>query len=114
MSSAFPTIPTGALPPVKVEPKPQASSFHTFVAAPKADAPTKVPALEFKQPEHHHSVAPPASPSTALSPTALSSQDVSYVQSLMGVIPAQKMEEILLKTGVPVPVNLGPTFDASV
>jgi len=29
----------------------------------------------------------------------------------MGALPAQKMEEILLKTGVPVPANLGPNID---
>ena len=31
----------------------------------------------------------------------------------MGAIPAQKMEEILLKTGVPIPANLGPNIDTA-
>ena len=31
----------------------------------------------------------------------------------MGAIPAQRMEEILLKTGVPIPANLGPNVDVS-
>ena len=52
--------------------------------------------------EHH---AAPASSS------ALSSTDVAYVQSLMGVTPALRMEQILLKTGVPVPAHLGPNVD---
>lgn len=64
------------------------------------------PAKVYPRPAEHHAAAPP--PSTALSPT-----DVSYVESLMGAIPAQKMEEILLRTGIPIPANLGPNIDIS-
>ena len=50
--------------------------------------------------------------SIASSPvSALSSTDVAYVQSLMGVTPALRMEQILLKTGVPTPAHLGPNVD---
>ena len=68
------------------------------------------PAKTYPQPggtERHHVGAPPPTK------TALSSADVSYVNSLMGVTPAQRMEEILLKTGVPIPANLGPNVDVT-
>lgn len=58
-------------------------------------------------------VAALARPKPPASAPALSSADVSYVNSLMGVTPAQRMEEILLKTGVPIPANLGPNVDVS-
>ena len=57
-----------------------------------------------------------AAPKASESPhsaTTLSPMDVSYVDSLMGAIPAQRMEEILLKTGVPIPANLGPNIDTT-
>jgi len=53
--------------------------------------------------ERHSAASPPAS--------ALSSTDVAYVQSLMGVTPALRMEQILLRTGVPTPAHLGPNVD---
>lgn len=59
-------------------------------------------------------VVPPTAErhSIASSPaSALSSTDVAYVQSLMGVTPALRMEQILLKTGVPTPAHLGPNVD---
>ncbi len=100
MSNAIPTLPAGPPEPAKVYPKPAAKPpvTHTFDAAPK---PT----------EHREAAA--SSVSTALSPTALSSRDVAYVDSLMGEIPAQRMQEILLKTGVPIPANLGPNIDTT-
>jgi len=67
------------------------------------------PVSPSESPERHYAAA--SSATTALSSQALSSTDVAYVESLMGALPAQKMEEILLKTGVPVPANLGPNID---
>ena len=93
MSNAIPTIPAGTPAPAKVYPKPPA----TPAAAPK--------------PSEHHEVSPSAS--TALNPTALSPTDVAYVDSLMGAIPAQRMQEILLRTGIPIPANLGPNVDTT-
>ena len=65
---------------------------------------TQVPAparpAEHHPAEHH--------PSPALSPA-----DVGYVDSLMGFAPAQTMEYIMLKTGVPMPANLGQDIDTS-
>ena len=39
--------------------------------------------------------------------------EVAYVKSLMGVMPAQNLEILLLKTGIPLPVNLGHGADTS-
>ncbi len=100
MSTAITSLPTAAHAPAKALPKPPPSP----VAHPPASAP--------KPAEVHHAASAPAA-STALSPSALSSTDVAYVESLMGAIPAQRMEEILLKTGVPIPANLGPNVDVS-
>ncbi len=97
MSSAIPTIPAVAPAPAKVYPKPPESPHES----------SAVPRLL----EHHHSASAPAE--TALTPDALSSTDVSYVDSLMGALPAQKMQEILLRTGIPMPANLGPNVDTA-
>ena len=97
MSNAFPTIPAGPPEPAKVFPKP-----------PAAPAPDAAP-----RPSTHRDAAASSSVSTALSPDALSRSDVAYVESLMGVLPAQKMQEILLRTGVPIPANLGPNIDTT-
>ncbi len=110
MSNSIPAIPASVFRPAKAEPKPQTLPAHA--AAPKFDLKPALPVADPRQPEHHHSASTSAD-STALSPTPLSSTDISYVQSLMGVLPAQKMEQILLRTGVPVPVNLGPNFDST-
>ena len=67
--------------------------------------PVALPAPVALTPAEHHSAAAPPSAS------ALSSTDVAYVQSLLGALPAQRMEEILLKTGVPIPAHLGPNVD---
>lgn len=57
------------------------------------------------------SPAPPTPAAAQPHASALSSTDVAYVQSLMGVTPALRMEQILLKTGVPTPTHLGPNVD---
>ncbi len=115
MSSVTPTIPVGVLTPANIYPK------HSPVAdaAPKQPSPSaptpkqrpQAAAVPQAAAERHRAAPTPAS--TALSAQALSSTDVSYVESLMGAIPAQKMEEILLKTGVPIPANLGPNIDTA-
>lgn len=46
--------------------------------------------------------------------SALSPSDIGYVDSLMGRAPAQTMEYIMLKTGVPMPANLGQDLDTFV
>ena len=120
MSSVTPTTPAGAITPANNYPK----RTPDPKPAPAADGPPKQPATPNapklraqaeaatqEAAERHHAAPVPAS--TALSPLALSSADVSYVKSLMGALPAQKMEEILLKTGVPIPANLGPNIDTA-
>ena len=114
MSSVILTIPAGVSAPANVYPK------HLSAAGLAPQRPPTVPTP--RQPlqaqaaaqaaeEHHHAAS--AAQTTALSAQALSSTDVSYVESLMGALPAQKMEEILLKTGVPIPANLGPNVDTA-
>ncbi len=85
MSGKIPALPPVAVEPIKVTPRP--SSPET-AAAPR--------------PAEHRPVA------------ALSPADVGYVDSLMGIAPPQAMEYILLKTGVPMPANLGQDIDTSV
>ena len=85
MSGKIPALPPVAAEPVKVTPK--LSSAET-AAAPR--------------PAEHR-------PAAALSPA-----DISYVDGLMGIAPAQTMEYIMLKTGVPMPANLGQDIDTSV
>ena len=86
MSSTIPALPAVVHDPVKTYPKPTASV--TADAAPR--------------PSEHRSA------------TALSASDIGYVDSLMGIAPAQEMEYIMLRTGVPVPANLGQDIDTSV
>ncbi len=59
-------------------------------------------------------------PSAAASPSGpppvrapFSPTEVAYVRSLMGVMPAQNLEILLLKTGIPLPVNLGHGADTA-
>ncbi len=115
MSSVTPILPVGALPSANTFPKHspavEPSPKQPPVASVSEPRPPAVAAIQAAA-EHHHAAS--ATASTALSAVALSSTDVSYVESLMGAIPAQKMEEILLKTGVPVPANLGPNIDTAV
>ncbi len=91
MSGKIPALPPVAAPPIKVTPP---SSLETAAAAPR--------------PAEHHSPAEHR-PAAALSPA-----DISYVDGLMGIAPPQAMEYILLKTGVPMPANLGQDVDTSV
>ncbi len=86
MSGKIPALPPIAVEPIQVIPKP--SSPDTAAATPR--------------PAEHRPVA------------ALSPADVGYVDSLMGIAPPQAMEYILLKTGVPMPANLGQDIDTSV
>ena len=101
MSSAIPTIPAGASAPAKISPKPPA----LLVSAPF------VTAAAPKYSEHHHAALSPSA--TTEAPPALSNTDVSYVQSLLGALPAQKMEEVMLRTGIPMPEHLGPNVDTT-
>ena len=87
MSSTIPTLPAVATVPVKTYPKPASP------AQPADPAP---------RPAEHH-----ATP-------ALSAAAVGYVDSLMGFAPAQTMAYIMLKTGVPMPANLGQDVDTFV
>lgn len=113
MSTVKPTTPVAVPTPANSYPK----HSPAYDAAPKRDpaVPASKPqpqaAVGTQTVEHRHAAS--AAPTTALSAEALSSTDVSYVKSLMGAIPAQKMEEILLKTGVPIPANLGPNIDTA-
>ena len=112
MSSVTPTIPASPPAPVNTYPKhppvaEAASKQPSAAPAPKQRAPAEAAPQEA---ERHHA-APAAT--TALSPVALSSADVSYVKSLMGALPAQKMEDILLKTGIPIPANPAPNIDTA-
>ena len=84
MSGKIPALPPVAPEPVKVAPKP---------SSPETAAP---------RPAEHR-------PASTLSPA-----DVSYVNGLLGIAPAQIMEYILLKTGIPMPANLGQDIDTSV
>ena len=86
MSGKIPALPPAAAEPVK-----------TYLKPPPAQA-AATPA----RPAEHH-VTP-----------ALSAADVGYVDSLMGFAPAQTMEYIMLKTGIPMPENLGVDIDTSV
>ena len=86
MSSTIPALPAVPSVPAKSYPKP--SAVQSSDASPRP-------------PERH--------PAPALSPAA-----VGYVDSLMGFAPAQTMEYIMLKTGVPMPANLGQDVDTSV
>ncbi len=95
MPNTIAPTPAAAPEPAKAQPKP----------------PAPPPAAATPAQEHHH--AGPRPVTTTASASALSSTDISYVTSLLGVVSAQRMEEILLKTGVPVPVNLGPMVDTT-
>ena len=85
MSSKIPALPPAALVPAKAFPKP---------ASPAPSA------------------APPR-PAERRPAPALTPADVGYVDGLMGFAPAQTMEYIMLKTGIPMPENLGNDVDTS-
>jgi hypothetical protein len=86
MSGKIPALPPPAPEPVRAYSKP--SGLATASAAPR--------------PAERH-------PAPALTPA-----DVGYVDGLLGFAPAQTMEYIMLKTGVPMPANLGQDLDTSV
>ena len=114
MSSVKPTLPAAVPAPANSYPKHSAAPEAAPRQAPAAFGPRQRPqaaAPVQAATEHRHAAS--AAATTALSSQALSSTDVSYVESLMGALPAQKMEEILLKTGVPIPANLGPNIDTA-
>ena len=100
MSSTIPALPLHTTPPapVKAVPKPP-------VAAPPAKAGdakvSEKKAVDTPRPAEHHAAS------------TLSPADVGYVDSLMGLVPAQTMEYIMLKTGVPMPANLGQDVDTT-
>ena len=57
-----------------------------------------------------------AAPASTASPSVrppFTPTEVAYVKSLMGVMPAQNLEMLLLKTGIPLPVNLGHGADTA-
>ena len=89
MSSTIPALPAA---PAPVAPEPQKAAAKPSVAP----APDPAP-----HPSERHA-APTLTPA-----------DVGYVDSLMGFAPPQVMEYIMLKTGVPLPANLGQDVDTS-
>ena len=114
MSSVTPIAPAGALTPANAYSKHSSAVASAPKPPPAEPRPEPRPLAAPAAPgaaEHHHAASPTAS--TTLSAQALSSTDVSYVESLLGALPAQRMEEILLKTGVPIPANLGPNVDTA-
>ena len=96
MSSTIPALPARTTSPITVPPK----------------AAVKPPAAAAKIPEKKAADTPPRPAEHHAAPT-LSPSDISYVDSLMGIAPAQTMEYILLKTGVPMPANLGQDVDTT-
>ncbi len=75
------------------------SPIPAAAPAPASDPPKPAAA------EMPAAAAPPRPP--------FSPNEVAYVKSLMGVMPAQNLEMLLLKTGIPLPVNLGHGADTS-
>ena len=90
-----------ALPPAVPVPYPKPSAPESSSSGISTSAGSSATSSAPRPAEHR--------PAPALSPA-----DVSYVDSLMGVVPAQALEFILLKTGVPMPENLGNDVDTSV
>lgn len=86
------------------------SSTISALPAPVADPATSYPKPAAPQPAE----AAPPPPATHHPTPALSQSDIRYVTSLMGIAPAQTMSYIMLRTGVPMPANLGQDIDASV
>ena len=96
MSSTIPALPARTTPP----------------APTPAKAVVKPPAADAKIPEKRAADTPPR-PAEHHAASALSPSDIGYVDSLMGLAPAQTMEYIMLKTGVPMPANLGQDVDTT-
>ena len=97
--SALPAHTNSPAPvPAKTAPKPPAAPPPAKAAAVKAAAKA---AEAPPRPAEHHAAS------------TLSPADVGYVDSLLGTIPPQAMEYILLKTGIPQPANLGQDVDTT-
>lgn len=103
MSSIIPALPARTTPPA---PTPAKAVVKPPVAAPSAKA-ADVKTAEKKAAD------PTPRPSAHHAASALSPRDVGYVDSLMGIAPAQAMTSIMLKTGVPMPANLGQDVDTT-
>lgn len=102
MSSTISALPAHTASPV---PAPaQSAAKPPAAASPVKPADTKTPekkAADTPRPAEHRAAS------------ALSPRDIGYVDSLMGVAPPQAMEYIMLKTGVPMPANLGQDVDTT-
>ena len=102
MSSTIPALPAHttlpAAAPVKSAAKPPA-------AAPPGKT-AEIRTADKKPAEMPHTAEHRAA-------SALSASDIGYVKSLMGIAPAQAMASIMLKTGVPMPANLGQDVDTT-
>ena len=103
MSSPISALPTPISPPA---PAPAKSAVKPPAAAPP------VARADTKASEKKAADTPPH-PSPHRAASALSPRDIGYVKSLMGVAPAQAMASIMLKTGVPMPANLGQDIDTT-
>ncbi len=101
--SSIPALPAHTAPPAAAPPK--------AATKPPAAAPL-VKASDAKIPEKKVVDTPPR-PAEHRAASALSPADVGYVDSLMGIAPPQAMEYIMLKTGVPMPANLGQDIDTT-
>lgn len=102
MSSTISALPPHTAPPVPASAK---SAVKPPAAAPMRLADTKAPDKK--------AADTPPRPSPHHAASALSPSDIGYVDSLMGLAPAQTMEYIMLKTGVPMPANLGQDVDTT-
>ena len=103
MSSTISSLPAHTAPPV---PAPAKLAVKPLAAVP----PVKLAGAEALN-KKAADTPPRLSPHHAAS--ALSPSDIGYVDSLMGLAPAQTMEYIMLKTGVPMPANLGQDVDTT-
>ncbi len=75
--------------------------------------PAAVPAPDTASDPPKPAAAAPASAAPPPVRPPFTPTEVAYVRSLMGVMPAQNLEILLLKTGIPLPVNLGHGADTS-
>lgn len=101
MSSTIPALPARTTPPAPTPAKAAVRPPAAEASIPEKKAPEKKAADTPPRPAEHHAAS------------ALSPSDIGYVDSLMGVAPPQAMEYIMLKTGVPMPANLGQDVDTT-
>lgn len=104
MSSFIPALP--------VRPTISAALPLKALAKPPDAAPPPGKPSETKTADKKPAETPPR-PQEHRAASALSASDIGYVDSLMGVAPPQAMEYIMLKTGVPMPANLGQDVDTT-